>query len=611
MNIIKKAVAAVKNAIKKLNLNRAAIDSVSMSPFATGTQPKPSGDIDPAQVDGYEGVSVLPFGHRYVSSVLAYGRVKYAEPFCYPYYDRPWFISAQTGAGKTNFVFNTIYRICKDWKRGMLVLASRSALKTKIKYDAIDAAETDQRQTLTREGIEREHTFGDADVFSYQDLGVGDQYRANRAYLEKNMAKYGAVVFDEIHFAVADADFNVHTQASLRFIADLAARHKIPRIYLTATPDHVSDEIYHLEKNLWDRYAPTIQISDYFGSHWGKIPFAFDYFLFQRDYRYVSVVPFHGDKELIGRIKDLDGVKWIIFISSKKKGYELLAHITNTGRSAFLLTGDALHPEDGGPRDEETAKLVNRLADDETFDYDILITTKCIDVGINVKDKNVNIVNYLTDKVDFLQAIGRKRVTSNETVYLYLPEYTAQNVKSWISWTERKIEAFSRNCENYPEGALANGVDIPMPIYVEAGRYRHNQFAFTKLNCQLEEYQSMLDEIENADEPDSVVIRRHQMAWLGLEDTYVEPEDELGEEIQFTVGKYIGTDLKEEEYELFLQELGDVVGDPRVDQRTERGNMKTQTVNKILKPYRYRVVRTNKKKTAGYRIVAIQDGEEG
>jgi late competence protein required for DNA uptake (superfamily II DNA/RNA helicase) len=52
-----------------------------------------------------------------VSSVLFYGRVKYAEPFCYPYYDRPWFISAQTGAGKTNFVFNTIYRICKDWKR--------------------------------------------------------------------------------------------------------------------------------------------------------------------------------------------------------------------------------------------------------------------------------------------------------------------------------------------------------------------------------------------------------------------------------------------------------------------------------------------------------------
>lgn len=82
------------------------------------------------------------------------------------------------------------------------------------------------------------------------------------------------------------------------------------------------------------------------------------------------------------------------------------------------------------------------------MDCDVLIATKCLDVGITIKDENINIVSYLHDKVDFLQSLGRKRVKKNETVNLLIPEYTSKDVNMWLSQTSNKYSLYREAFKN-------------------------------------------------------------------------------------------------------------------------------------------------------------------
>lgn len=127
---------------------------------------------------------VYPFNHCYISERLKFPLLS-LEPHI------PLFISAQTGAGKTSLVFNGIYPQVRKKHLRLLIFVSRSALKTKVKYDAIDAAGTDQRECLTPAGIEKEHHFGDIDVYSYQDFSIETNSADHRHAIE--ISNYGSL----------------------------------------------------------------------------------------------------------------------------------------------------------------------------------------------------------------------------------------------------------------------------------------------------------------------------------------------------------------------------------------------------------------------------------
>lgn len=56
----------------------------------------------------------------------------------------------------------------------------------------------------------------------------------------------------------------------------------------------------------------------------------------------------------------------------------------------------------------------------EMGSYDVVITTSVLDNGFSVKDKNIeHIVLYTDDRTEFLQELGRVRLSENQHVKVY------------------------------------------------------------------------------------------------------------------------------------------------------------------------------------------------
>lgn len=505
------------------------------------------------------------FHHNFISDRLCFPRISL-------HYQSPLFISAQTGLGKTSFIFKILYPYLHKHGRKLLIIVSRSTLKTKVKYDAIDAAGTEQRKELQPYGIEKEHHFGDIDVFSYQDISIEPTSAIHKQTLQAFVQSYGAVVFDECHYFTADADFNSSTEYTLNYLINLACKNEIPRIYMTGTPDVVFDSILERETNL-PKYFSKMQ-----------------FFHFKRDYSYIHLSTFKDNREhteLLQKVEQSEGTTWIIFVQSKENGYSLASKINQLNKTTIFLTSETIHEKE---RDADINTFISNLTDKEILKCDVLITTKCLDVGVTIKNKNVTIVNYLTDKIDFLQSIGRKRISRGECVNLLIPEYTSENVRHWLNQLNRKLDDINTNLKYHPFGTLANsGSNILNPVYIEKGRYNYNQLTIRKLHFQKAQLSQILSEIESSEEPDSIVIAKHFASWM--EKCYYNPcinnndNNAREQQIKAVIETYLNTRMDIQVFNEMTDKLKEF--DPRTDQRNSRKNFSTQTVNRIFKSLGY------------------------
>ena len=97
--------------------------------------------------------------------------------------------------------------------------------------------------------------------------------------------------------------------------------------------------------------------------------------------------------------------KWIVFVDSKREGYDLKKILKEAGVSAAYVDRDISDPQ----------KVRNEIIQNEKFSQPVLITTQVLDSGINICDEAVkNIVIFYTDRTEFIQSLGRKRLLSNE-----------------------------------------------------------------------------------------------------------------------------------------------------------------------------------------------------
>ena len=288
-------------------------------------------------------------------------------------------------------------------------------------------------QRFTNFGLQKEHTFGDIDVFTYQDLsGENPAVSAqNMNYLKKNAHNYGAVILDECHFFTADAEFNPFTHEIMKKLIGLFACQKVTRFYLTGTAEVVFDSTCFIEvavQQQMDKEAnaekgicfsyPNILVSQ------PKSEILMRYFFFRRNYDYLNLYVIKKD-QLVDKIRTSNN-KWIIFVKSKEHGGQLETELSES-KTVFRLDSDILHDrtsEDG----QKTEAFLTALTQGEELAADVLITTKCLDVGVTIHTKNVNIACFLMDKTDFLQAIGRKRVSENERINVFIPEYHVSDV---------------------------------------------------------------------------------------------------------------------------------------------------------------------------------------
>lgn len=527
-------------------------------------------------------VCAYPFAHRYVSEMLTVERFLRQLD-----YHVASFVSTQTGGGKTTWTIKIVAGYMRKHGRRIAVFCSRAALKLKLKYDAIDAAGTDQKECLTLTGIRKQCEFGNIDIFSYQDI-FGDYGSAHLEDFKKHLPEYGVVFFDEIHFLVSDAEFNGYTQKICEELSGLCYRDKIPRVYMTATPEYVFDIILRREQTLaegsMDLY--TLKRACQQG-YYNESP-VMNFYHFGRDYSYINFNTFPLDEngncpKQVQMIRESSGCKWLILTDSKCRGEQLRKELT--AKEVKLLNSDLIHPEGGRKMDSDIEELMNELTLNETMPCDVLIATKCLDVGITIKDTPVNIVCFLTDPVDFIQGIGRKRVCrQNDKVELYVPAYTKADVNRWHQSTVNALTEYRTVCERYPEGNKASGAHFPVPVLVDNGVYKHNTYLGEKLRFRKRMLERLLSQIDRS-ESDEICIANFYRSLLELPPVRLEALNsecaDRRQKLMEIVDQYKNAAFDEERAQMLFSELKAYDNRARVKDRPFTTNAANLVLNEI------------------------------
>lgn len=461
-------------------------------------------------------VMVHHFPKRYVDDVL--GSDIFFQNLTYV---KSAFISSQTGAGKTTFILKTVLNNYVRQGKRILILSSRTLLSNKLKHDTIKKLELKLEEELTEIGISRRYNYETVDILGYQQIFNENVDSKYLEYIENNISNYGVVIFDEAHFFVSDASFNRYTEKILRYITNLCFQNKVPRIYMTATPEAVFDVILkrelELSKNRNSFFVPLQESS------------ILNFYHFDRDYSYIDIHTFdyqgkpNEDVKNIAQIIKSDKekqFKWVVFVDKTEFANKLKNTLENDKWSVCELNSKIIHSLVSDDP-ETTLKTINSLSKQEAIpdDVDVLISTKCLDVGVSIKNKNVCIISLLTDPSEFVQAIGRKRVNSkNERVHLYLPRYTMDLLKPLYSSANNFLHKMEDAIKFHPLGAQANCSSCDMPIYIENGQFNFNTYSLVNSRHKLDFFDTIKDSCFNDNiEKNTSIILYYFYKLLGLE----------------------------------------------------------------------------------------------
>lgn len=145
------------------------------------------------------------------------------------------------------------------------------------------------------------------------------------------------------------------------------------------------------------------------------------YFIEPQPSRFIPIY-YSIDEELLVAIRHSPPKdKWLIFVKSKAIGKSMQKALVKAGYP------DTIFIDSGSKYRKKTTpekKVWNQIAQEEKFSQKILITTKVLDNGVNIKDTNLrHIVIQDLEQTTFLQMLGRKRFSNkdeSERVFVYL-----------------------------------------------------------------------------------------------------------------------------------------------------------------------------------------------
>lgn len=379
--------------------------------------------------------------------------------------DRPVFISAQTGAGKTRFVIERLIARIADSNRekakkgkdpkNILIISNRIALNRQLKKAVAEAIVDmtgnigplrDMLRTLTPEGWDEKTDFGPVDIYSYQGL--------SSAVFEKKQYKY--VVCDECHFFTSDSSFNVNTYSILETITSNADN--AVRIYISATPEVAFEAIIRAE---YERIHGNKYINKFLNANAkqkkNKQPLEVIYYDMKRNYDKFDIIVKNNGNDLYNKIKAEKG-QWLIFVSSKTYGDKLKDTLNSASNdtktiidagnnteeevvqaqsedgketkeakktsppAAVLISADNKSKKNTGQKRE-----FDNIVENGEFSCRFLITTSVLDNGVSIVADGIKgvIIDSIFDRIEVLQMVGRLRIgdtTDKIKVYIILPD---------------------------------------------------------------------------------------------------------------------------------------------------------------------------------------------
>ena len=302
-------------------------------------------------------------------------------------------IDAPPGRGKTSFVYEVLIPLAIKMNRNVLLVANRNALSLQMKLDVMELIGSPLRDRLTDLGIRETDIFGSVGIASYHSLPRFLNDPENEDWLDN--VEY--VVADECHYFASDSSFNDLTEWHLKLITKHFKR--AIRVYMTGTSWDVLRPIADAEMAIKydkERACKVHLDREIIRYHW------------EQDHSHVDLRFFRDLEEIKQLILGNPNEKYMIFVDSRDSG-RALADALGKNRATYL---DA---------ESKGTKEMTKLLKEQTFDRQVLVTTKVLDCGINLWDNRLrHIVTVTDDRVSMLQMLGRKRRKPGERVNLYV-----------------------------------------------------------------------------------------------------------------------------------------------------------------------------------------------
>lgn len=342
------------------------------------------------------------------------------------------FISAGTGRGKNTFIKNELLKHCGNQK--VVIFENRQSLMQQQIIDIISEIDPEvlKYNDISKDNMVIFGAYKNIMIISYQCAALKCMLRNNRFLDFCSQARY--LIFDEAHYILDDANFN----KGISFFAQTFLKKSFSnatKIFMSGTMEEIYEYI-QLINRLPKEPVDIIQEKELFYKT-GNIParLALKGFgdnsndnlilSFPTDYSYIQPYKYKTIDDICSQIAQTPiNEKWMIFVKSINEGVMLklgLQGICNN--SVYFLNAE-------NKNDNENAEIYNQLIRECRFNCRVLIATTVIYNGINVKDNNVkHIVVPFAPMSVVKQLLGRKRMAENETVKVYFPDVSCQNVK--------------------------------------------------------------------------------------------------------------------------------------------------------------------------------------
>lgn len=297
-------------------------------------------------------------------------------------------VRAKTGDGKSFFIKNKLYEYAKPRGEKILLLLHR---------------ENTVRQFQNE--IDRDGKGDTVHVRTYQYFEQALLYGR-----ESSLAEYKYIVIDEAHYFVSDSAFNDKTDISFDGIMRQTGA---VRIFMSATIDDIQ---YYLN------VKQKIETIDY---------------CITQEYRNIQKLTFFSKDDMLDEFAKQvieSGEKAIFFIHKAGKAYEFYKRF-QTAATFNCSKSNPLHRY----VDE---RAISAMLTNERFETPLLITTSCLDAGVNIVDTEVkHIIIDMRDVDTIIQCAGRKRVQSDEDIFsLYVKSISNQQLGGFESSSNRKLK---------------------------------------------------------------------------------------------------------------------------------------------------------------------------
>jgi len=169
------------------------------------------------------------------------------------------------------------------------------------------------------------------------------------------------------------------------------------------------------------------------------------YYKANSEYGYVKPVYFKTLIQLCEQIEKTPEVeKWLIFVSSKKKGEDIKNYLQTKNIDSVMITAETKYHKKGlGGLVPKEYEVYNSIINECKSIVRVTLATAVLDNGVNLKDSALKHLAVLEmNPTTFLQMIGRKRLESpEEQINLYLQSKDTGEIKAYF---ERSILQYVR-----------------------------------------------------------------------------------------------------------------------------------------------------------------------